>query len=447
MSITLTDNSVRTFQYQDVKALRPIAGKSIEQLCNENSNLLIFPDVIKNTRDKVEELPIFNFGIADDPEQIKLETGNAMGFIGIDNLKIKIKSRFDQGRDDYLLHYMLQRVLSFNMFDLNHNNEQEDVFDFIMFMFPFFLKNAVRQGLYREYQTYKHNDANVKGPIDIARHIVRNMPFIGRIAYTTREYSYDNNMTELIRHTIEFMKTKKYGQAVLKMDSETIENVGTIIEHTPLYNKNERNGIISKNLRMKIHPYYTEYRPLQTLCLQILRMEEIKYGDSDDLITGILFDGAWLWEEYINTVLPVGALIHAENKKGLSGKPIFLFNGRQGPRYPDFYKKGDIVLDAKYKKLGNYERVSEVNRDDVHQVITYMHILKAKKGGFIAPLENKQENVPTSQLWESDESMSIYGIEICKHAKTYSEFCEQMKKNEQTFVRSLKLESYSGNEL
>ena len=443
MSITLTDNSVRTFQYQDVKALRPIAGKSIEQLCNENRNLLLFPDAIHGTQDDVEKLPIFNLGIADDPEQIKLETGNAMGFIGIDNLKIKIKSRFDKGRDDYLLHYMLQRVLSFNLFDLNHNNEQEDVFDFIMFMFPFFLKNAVRQGLYREYQTYKHNDANVKGPIDIARHIVRNMPFIGRIAYTTREYSYDNNMTELIRHTIEFMKTKKYGQAVLKMDSETVENVDTIIEHTSLYNKNERNGIISKNLRMKIHPYYTEYRPLQTLCLQILRMEEIKYGDSDDMISGILFDGAWLWEEYVNTVLPDGVMIHAENKKGIfGGKPIYLFDGKHGPRYPDFYKKGAIVLDAKYKKIGDYEQVSKVDRDDIHQVITYMHNLKANNGGFIVPLEKKQDYVPTSKLWESDEYMSIFGIEVCKNANSYSEFCEQMKKNEQLFVESLHLENY-----
>ena len=65
-----------------------------------------------------------------------------MGFIGVENLQIKIQSRFDEGRDDYLLHYMLQKVLSFNLFDLNHNNEQEDVFDFVMFMFPYFLKKG-----------------------------------------------------------------------------------------------------------------------------------------------------------------------------------------------------------------------------------------------------------------------------------------------------------------
>ena len=160
-----------------------------------------------------------------------------MGFIGVENLQNKIKSRFDVGRDDFLLHYMLQKVLSFNLFDLSHNNEQEDVFDFIMFMFPYFLKAAMRQGVYREYQNFKHNDANLKGTIDIGRHIAKNVPFVGNIAYSTREYSHDNNMTELIRHTIDFMKTKRYGQSVLNVDRETIENVKIIVEHTPLYNK------------------------------------------------------------------------------------------------------------------------------------------------------------------------------------------------------------------
>ena len=44
----------------------------------------------------------------------------------------------------------------------------------------------MRQGVYREYQNYRHNDANLKGTIDVGRHIARNIPFVGNIAYTTR---------------------------------------------------------------------------------------------------------------------------------------------------------------------------------------------------------------------------------------------------------------------
>jgi len=441
MRINLTDNNIGQpdagiFQRIDVAALFPIADKTIAELCRENENLLIFPFSIETSDDRIGESSVMSILNTDDPEKVRISTGNVMGFIGVGDLQIKIKSRFDTGRDDFLLHYMLQKVLSFNLFDLSHNNEQEDVFDFIMFMFPYFLKSALRQGVYREYQNYRHNDANLKGTIDIGRHIARNIPFVGNIAYSTREYSHDNNMTELIRHTIEFMRTKKYGQSVLNIDRETKENVNTIVERTPLYNKNDRSNIVNKNLRVKIHPYYTVYHPLQTLCLQILRMEEVKYGESDNEVCGILFDGAWLWEEYVNTILSDIGFIHPENKLHKGG--IYLFDDHSGVRYPDFYKD-DFVLDAKYKRLGSYDKVSKVDRDDVHQVIAYINALHATRGGFVAPLEQKQEEVPTSRLKDSVSMLSIYGIEISKTASSYADFCEKMKGMEIAFVKSLKI--------
>ena len=435
MRIKLTDNGItQPYTRNEVAALFPIADRTIAELCQENEHMLIYPFCIESADDRIGDTFVMSIQHTGNMENVRISTGNVMGFIGVGNLQVKIKSRFDEGRDDYLLHYMLQKVLSFNLFDLSHNNEQEDVFDFIMFMFPYFLKAAMRQGIYREYRNYRHNDANLKGTIDIGRHIAQNIPFVGNIVYFTREYSHDNNMTELIRHTIELMKTKRYGQAVLNIDRETIENVKAIVEHTPLYNKGERSSIISKNLRAKVHPYYTEYRPLQTLCLQILRMEELKYGESDDEICGILFDGAWLWEEYVNTILREIGFTHSENK--LRKGAIYLFDDHSGIRYPDFYRN-DMVLDAKYKRLGSYEKVADVDRNDVHQVITYMTTLHVNKGGFIAPLEHRQVRVPTSRLKGCAATLSIYGIEISKTATSYADFCKQMQHMERIFVESL----------
>ena len=241
-------------------------------------------------------------------------------------------------------------------------------------------------------------------------------------------------MTQLIRHTIEFMQTRKYGQAVLNIDSETKENVKSIVEHTPLYNRGERKSVVSRCLRMRAHPYYTEYGPLQKLCLQILRMEEVKYGESADEIYGILFDGAWLWEEYVNTILGGLGFAHPENK--LKSGAIFLFDDHSGKRYPDFYDN-EIVLDAKYKPLGCYNKVSDVDKDDVHQVMAYMTALELSKGGFVAPLEQKQEKVPTARLVHSTATLSIFGVEISKSATSYADFCEAMKENEHDFVKSL----------
>jgi len=439
--INLEDNTIKqsddnTFSPSDIEELYPFAGKNIKDLCRENENLLVFPYSIDLSDDKIGDSPVMSIVNTGEREKVYIQTGNVMGFVGVGNLQIKIKSRFDQGRDDYFLHYMLQRVMSYNLFDLNHNNEYDDVFDFVMLMFPYFLKNAVRQGIYREYQNYKHNDSNVKGPIDIGRHITKNIPFVGNIAYNTREYSHDNSMTELIRHTIEFMKTKKYGASVLEIDRETKDNVKAIVENTPLYNSNDRSSIISKNLRHKSHIYYTDYLPLQALCLQILRMEEVKYGETDDEICGILFDGAWLWEEYINTILCDYGFVHPENKK--SKGAIYLFEDHTAPRYPDFYKDG-FVLDAKYKKFEGYDRVSQVSPDDIHQVITYMQNLKSERGGFIVPLTAKQDAVPTSYLKGTTSTLSIFGIEIETTSTSYSDFCDKMKGKEEEFVRTLNL--------
>lgn len=446
MRIELTDNNIKCenniYSRNDIASLFPIADKTIDKLCKDNENLLIFPHSIRESDDRIGSASILNIISTSEPNNVRIMTNNIMGFIGIGNMQIKIKSRFDNGRDDYFLHYMLQKVMSFNLFDLKHNNEQEDIFDFIMFLFPYYLKNAIRQGMYREYKSFKHNDSNIKGTIDLNRHVCRNIPFNGNVAYTTREYAYDNDMTQLIRHTIEFMMSKQYGNVILNIDRETISNVKYITEHTSSYNKSERSKIISRNLRFKSHPYFSEYRPLQSLCLQILRMEEIKYGYDSDEICGVLFDGAWLWEEYLNTILKEQGFIHPENK--LSKGRIYLFEdtneqGKKktsGYRYPDFYKE-NIVLDAKYKRLGSYEKVSKVDNNDIHQLITYMNNLKATHGGFIAPLEKSNTTRPSSHLKGSKSEISIYGIEICKEAESYADFAEIMKQNEAEFIKSI----------
>ena len=70
-------------------------------------------------------------------------------------------------------------------------------------------KESYAKGLYKEYTRNEYNNNNVKGTIDIQRHIKNNTPFIGKIAYSQREFSYDTYILQLIRHTIEFIKKKK----------------------------------------------------------------------------------------------------------------------------------------------------------------------------------------------------------------------------------------------
>lgn len=90
----------------------------------------------------------------------------------------------------------------------------------------------------------------------------------------------------------------------------------------------------------------------------------------------MLFDVSYLWEEYLATILQKQGFKHPNNKKG-NGR-IYLAKHNQLPRYPDFYREKDcFIIDAKYKR--------EINRNDIHQMITYMYRLKGKNGTFIQP--------------------------------------------------------------
>ncbi len=411
--------------------LQKIAEKPIGQLSlDDNPNLLIFPQNFEEYGDKIETEYIC------EVKEDKLFTGNIMGFIGYGDTKLRIHSRFAQGEDDYFLHYMLQKVFAINLFDLKHHSDDESIFDFLIYLFPSFLKRAMRQGLYKEYQTREYNDANIRGRIDVARHIRMNMPFAGKVAYSTREYAYDNHVTQLIRHTIEFISNHPYGGGILKNDDLTKDAVTLIREATPTYSQNERRKVINHNLRPLSHPYFGEYRHLQRLCMQILRYEEIKYGRNEDEIYGVLFDGAWLWEEYLNTILRDCGYIHPQNK--ISKGRIYLFDDRSGVRYPDFYKD-DIVLDAKYKRYADM-KLQNIDGDDLHQVITYMYILAAKHGGFIVPRQhNHEENTSQPKTLKGfGGRMNIYGITVDSPAENYWDYCAKMSQNEMIFVSQLR---------
>lgn len=434
--ITIQDNNYqgKVCSLHDVADLLSIGNKSIRQLCNENEHLLVFPLSIDDTDDRIGDSTIVDI-YAEDENFVRIKSGNIMGFVGRKNQQMKIYSRFDNQEHDYFLHYMLQKVFSFNIFNLDFTSSEDNVFEFLVYMFPAMLKKAMRQGVYKEYRKFRHNDANVRGTIDISRHIRENIPFRGTVAYNTKEYSFDNSITELIRHTIEYIKTIPSGDIILSSDKTVEDCIKKIISYTPSYSHTERIKIIQDNLLPCNHPFYTEYTALQKLCVQILRQEEIKYGTDDDRIYGILFDGAWLWEEYLNTLLCEKGFIHPENKLGTGA--IYLFE-HGGQRFPDFWKQ-DIVLDAKYKKLAINGNRLDIERDDVHQIMAYMYRLKASKGGIVCPYDGEKNKIISQNMHKDSYlgSLSLYALAISKNCSSYEDFTKRIVENERILLEEL----------
>lgn len=430
LPIQTRDNSERHLSEEEIchlDTLQKMAQPTISDLCfKEHPNLLIFPQDLDVYGDKIGDAHIF------EVKGDKIFTGNIMGFIGCGSTKVSISSRFAQDKGDYFLYYMLQKVFAVNLFDLQFNSDEESIFDLLIYLFPAFLKQAMQQGMYREYKTREYNDANVKGRIDVSRHIRRNIPFSGSIAYTTREYAQDNHLTQLIRHTIEYISRHRYSGNILQNDEDTSDAVKAICQATESYNRNERQKVMNQNLRPISHPYYGEYRPLQQLCLQILHQEEMKYGRYDEEIYGVLFDGAWLWEEYLNTFLADIGFEHPRNKEGIGHKS--LFKDGSGWCYPDFLSP-QMVLDGKYKW---YDDWNKVQTKDLYQVISYMHILDLRKGGFIVPVDWDSMRFPTKTLKGMGGEMSIYGMNVCSDVDSFADYVKYMESSEESITRIIK---------
>lgn len=423
------------FDLEKVKSdLKEIANVKIGKKVEDNPNLLVFPHNLNVYGDKIGEQ--FIIGLHDD----KISTGNIMGFVGYNETQITIKSRFAKGKDDYFLHYMLQKVFSINLFKIEHTISNVQIFDFLLYMFPHFLKKAVAQGVFKKYRRFDYNDANIRGPIDVSRHIRQNIPFRGTVAYSTREHTYDNELTQLVRHTIEYIRTKTQGEAILNNDSDTKTGVNQIVQATPSYNVRERQRIINQNLRPVRHPYFSAYTDLQKICLQILRHESIKYGQEKNKIYGILFDGAWLWEEYLNKILEGLNFKHPKNKENKGSIKMFLkpededFFDRNSRRlYPDFWKE-NYIIDAKYKRLEK-----GVGREDLYQVVTYMHCMKADNGGFMYPSDTVQK-VERYALAGLGGTMSLYGVKV-QHEGDFKEYVEAMREEEERIRDSITVNS------
>ena len=440
----LTDNNTHgtPIPRESIKDVLQISN--IGRLQNE-PDLLVFPHSFSEVKDDIGDLSIVTLHDAqyDDGKCISAKacTGNLMGFVGVNGTSISIHSRFthkkgngevDPSSPDYFLYYMLQKVFSVNIFSLKHTSSREDkILDFLLFLFPLMLKSAMSQGLYKEYKRFRRNDDRVKGRIDVSRFIRSDIPFRGNISYTTREYSYDNTITQLVRHTIEYIKHHPFGNSILNNDSGTIEYVRLINEATPSYILRDRQRVLNANLRPKVHTYFTKYRELQQLCVHILRHESLKYGEEKDRIHGVLFDGAWLWEEYLNnTILHGLGFHHPENKHQIGGFKMFRHQNEDEQisrnsrvLFPDFYKD-DFILDAKYKHLNR-----SIGREDLYQLVTYMYCKKANHGGYVYP-DEETNSYSKYQLEGYNGYIHLLPVTIPQNKLDYNAFIQGMIESE-----------------
>lgn len=431
----MKDNDQRNkSEFFDIPGLvETISDKTLEEL--EKEGVFVFPERMRDAEDITRDQMILQSANG------TYRSGNVMGFLGYGEERFVIESRFSTGDNDFLFQYLLERVLDFpNIVNLETDATHDDrMFSLLLFLFTSYLAAAMRKGTFKAYVRKEYNDGNVRGTVDIDRHIRKNIPFAGNIAYSQREYAYDNFLMQLVRHTLEFIKRKPYGHKLLRKVKDEVQMV---VEATPNYEaKNLRKVLIENKKNTVRHAFYHEYRALQRLCILILQNEKIQVGLGARKIYGILFDGAWLWEEYVNTLVD-DTFYHPMNKGGKGAQWLFTADGnKSGLIYPDFIGKSPndrIIADAKYKPLDN------IGNKDYLQVLAYMFRFDAKKAFYFYP---EIENIEDKVFWlnkgssyeknvkiREDVCLIKHGLYVPSHVDSYDEFVRNIKLSEDDFI-------------
>jgi 5-methylcytosine-specific restriction endonuclease McrBC regulatory subunit McrC len=223
------------------------------------------------------------------------------------------------------------------------------------------------------------------------------------------------------------------------MNEDVRDNTNTVVFHTPSYSKNDRQKIINQNNHPVTHPYFTEYRPLQRLCLKILKSEKLSFGENDEKIHGLLFDGALLWENYIAKVFQdhCPSIQHKTHRDNL-------FKDGQGI-IPDFiiYQEkpftASLISDTKYKFI---DTRNEAAREDYYQLITYMYRYSCKTSCILFPFTGNDETYLKGKKRiinnkGQDSKLIELGLRVPQEAADFDDFCGQMKEAESHFVEAV----------
>lgn len=361
-----------------------------------------------------------------------VKTGNYVGVIKYRTKEleatVEIGSRFDTKNPSQLfLSYLLSKAFDGQQLpeyspDVGHQNMWELL---LLFIFYRQVKEAYRQGLFKSYKTFEYNNPKVRGKIDVSRQIRINTPFVGNIAYSVREHTFDTPMLHLIRHTFERLE-RKYPAIMDSLNSKdktgtTLDNIKRVLkEVTVTFNSNDVQRVMQSTKTRITHPYFNNYEPLRKTCRMILRDMGISIFDSDQNqeVYGILININWLWENFVGKeIMAKCGFAHIVGEK----TPLLVSfedverrgNGAAKLREFDFIKSKVMVADAKYKPKWSELKWADLS-NDIYQVLSYMLVSGVNKGGIVFPQKTTPDastGIMKYHIWTDHNSDDPYAQE------------------------------------
>ena len=437
--LKLVDNSPHSgwIPYAHLTTLSLLGKRSLAEVL-AGGHVLFCPSDAAELLPQDGAEPIFAFEPLEDNRWC-VRTSNLVGFLECNGLTISIGSRFDpEDGSSFFVPYLIARTL--HIPPLEFDWEQVSAYDLLPLLFPAALTRALSSGMFKQYQRVSTNGTCFKGSLAVAAHLKHNLASGRKIASSSHQLSADNPVIQLVRHTIELLRSKPALAPLLAVNASVVSAVRAIELATPSFRSSELVSVVKAN---RTSCSALVYRPLQQLCLKLLCALEpsLSLRHEPDQVYGVLFDISYLWEEYLATVLEPQGFEHPRNKAGIGA--LYLDRDQRFLAYPDFYRlssestvaepSSDLVLDAKYKRYDTYAPA----RDDIVQMLTYLHVLKAPRALLLCPTQRADPLVSHYEFCGQGGTVDVAFLPIPAQAESFADFCAQMAQAEAELLASL----------
>lgn len=330
-----------------------------------------------------------------------VNTGNYIGSFEYAQHQITIESRFGRLLLERMLGFTNNMYLSFSVGDEKQlNNPAQFV---LYFVFIQELVKAFLMGFPKVYQTQRQHDANIRGNVDIAHLIQRDIPFKGKISSQYREQRHDLNIASVLLAALQIVLKSLPG-----LDQDALKILHGLKQLNPPSPSPE---VFMRAFRSKAltNPLFSPYKRVLKLAKLIIENGKLGSKGGKQANLGFIVNVAELFEHYVRSLLKQ----HFPKWKVHSPK-IKLYSGHFYERHiiPDIVmEQGDkvVVFDSKYKTMEFHGRgekgAGDLDRQDFFQIHTYMSYYQNQSGkqliggGLLYPLNGTNENTTSNGIF------------------------------------------------
>jgi len=316
-----------------------------------------------------------------------------VGVIQVDNLTIEILPKIDRHEPEEnktkwqkVLIEMLKVTRKLKIQQVGQANVCRQSIHLLDIYFEWFLNEVqllIHQGLIKQYYKETGNVKALKGKLEFAGHIQKNLVHKERFYTTHQVYDKDHLIHQILGQALEIIATLSKGN-YLYSKCKTVQlgfpEVKAITANESTFTK------IPKS--RKTTPYET--------ALAIARLIILNYAPNvssgSEKMLALLFDMNSLWEEYVLVILKKAAEgsdieVYGQNStdfwNGITIRPDIVIEKKV-----DEQNKDILIIDTKWKNIDD----SKPSTHDLRQMYVYNEYWKSKRSLLLYPSNNSNLN-------------------------------------------------------